>query len=97
MTTPDPFLTAYTETQALLQAARPDQLQEAFRLLACEVAYAKRYHEVPSLDELSVRIKATQTDPASLEIVIDGLGHLAEVLRRLRVAPDHGRGPAGDR
>ena len=36
----DPFISAYSEAQALLQAARRDQIQEALRLLACEVPTA---------------------------------------------------------
>ena len=79
----DPFIDAYSEAQELLQAARPDQVAEALRLLACEVAYYERYHERPTLDELTARIREADKDAAGMEVVVDGMRHLVAVLRRL--------------
>lgn len=56
----DAFISAYSEAQALLQAARPDQIQETLRLLTCEVAYCGRYRECLPLGELSARIAGRQ-------------------------------------
>ena len=86
MPTPDPFLSAYTKANALL-LARPDQLHEALRLLACQVAYCARYREVLPLGELVERIAAADRDPASARLVAEGLEHLVEVLGILNVAP----------
>jgi hypothetical protein len=83
--TPDPFLSAYTEANALL-LARPDQLHEALRLLACQVAYCARYREVLPLGELVERIAAADRDPASAQLVTEGLEHLVEMLGILNVA-----------
>ena len=55
MLTPDSIVTAFMEAQALLQHARPDQLHELARLLACEVAYCRRYGETLPLGELVQR------------------------------------------
>jgi hypothetical protein len=41
----DPVTSTYREAEELIRAARPDQIAEALRLLACPVAYAERYHE----------------------------------------------------
>jgi thioredoxin-like negative regulator of GroEL len=76
---------AYREAQELLYPARPDQVAEALRLLACEVAYAKRYHECLPLEELTARIAAAPQDVASMELISEGMAHLVEVLRRLRI------------
>lgn len=54
----DPFTSTYREAEELIRAARPDQIAEALRLLACRVAYCVSYHERPSLEELTVRIDA---------------------------------------
>jgi hypothetical protein len=82
------FISAYSEAQALLQAARPDQIQEALRLLACEVAYCGRYRECLPLGELSARIAGAAKDVTSMELVTEGMTHLVEVLRRLHVTPE---------
>ena len=87
MLTPDSIVTAFMEAQALLQHARPDQLHELARLLACEVAYCRRYGETLPIGELVQRIEAANRDPASAALVTDGLGHLSEVLRLLHVTP----------
>lgn len=91
MSAPDPLLTAYADAQALLQAARPDQIHEALRLLSFQVAYCERYHEVLPAADLAERIGNASHDPAAAALVTEGLGHLADVLRRLNVAP---AGPA---
>ncbi len=93
MPTADPLVTAFMEAQALLEHARPDQLHEALRLLACQAAYCERYGEVLPLSELVGRIRAANRDPAGAALVTDGLGHLVEVLGLLHVAPT-GPGPA---
>jgi hypothetical protein len=90
----DPFISAYSEAQALLQAARRDQIQEALRLLACEVAYCERYHECLPLGELAGRIAGAAKDVTSMELVTEGMTHLVEVLRRLHVTAEEGR-PVG--
>ena len=87
MSDPDALLTAYAEAQALLQAARPDQIHEALRLLAFQVAYCERYHEVPPAADLAERIGSAGRDPAAAALVAEGLDHLAAVLRLLNVAP----------
>jgi len=87
----DAFISAYSEAQALLQAARRDQIQEALRLLACEVAYCGRYHECLPLGELSARIAGAAQDATSMALVTEGMTHLVEVLRRLHVTPEEGR------
>ena len=43
------------------------------------------YHERPSLDELAARIADAGNDAASMALVVEGLRHLMEVLRWLRV------------
>jgi hypothetical protein len=53
----DEFVTVFGEVEAILREARGDQVAEALRLLASEVAYCGMYHERPSLDELTTRIR----------------------------------------
>ena len=52
----DPYTTTYREAEELIRAARPDQIADALRLLACPVAYAGRYREFLPLEELIARI-----------------------------------------
>jgi hypothetical protein len=87
MSTPDPVLAAYREADTVLLSARPDQLHEALRILACDVAHCRRYGEALPLSEMVQRISAANRDPASAALVSEGLGHLVEVLRLLNVAP----------
>ena len=79
----DPFIGAYSEAQERLQAARPEQVAEALRLLACEVSYYETYNSRPTLDELTARIREADKDAAGMEVVVDGMRHLVAVLRRL--------------
>jgi len=81
----DPFTATYREAEELIRAARPDQIAEALRLLACRVAHAERYHESLPLEELIARIAGAPKDAASIELVAVGMAHLVEVLRRLHV------------
>ncbi len=81
----DFFVSAYREAEELLQGARRDQVAEALWLLACQVAYAERYHECLPLEELAARIAGAPKDATSMELVAEGMAHLVEVLRRLRV------------
>lgn len=87
MSTDDPILSGFTEAQALLQQARPDQLHEALRLLACQAAYCERYGETLPLGELVARIGSADRDPAGAALVSEGLAHLVEVLHLLHVTP----------
>jgi DNA transposition AAA+ family ATPase len=87
----DGFLSAYSEALELQRAARPDQVAEALRLLACEVAYCARYSECLPLDELSARIAEADKDAAGIALVAEGMAHLVEVLRRLHVTPSASR------
>ena len=79
------FVKVFREVDAILREARRDQVAEALRLLACEVAYCGRYHERPSLDEVTARIGVAGEDPASIALVVEGMKHLVAVLARLRV------------
>jgi hypothetical protein len=94
----DEFVAVFGEVEAMLRSARSDQVAEALRLLASEVAYLERYREQPSLEELTARINEAGEDPASMALVVGGLRHLVEVLTRLRVpkVEDVGRAPAAE-
>ena len=81
----DEFVKVFGEVEAILREARRDQVAEALRLLACEVAYCERYGERPSLDEVTARIGEAGEDPASMALVVEGMKRLAAVLARLRV------------
>ena len=81
----DPYTTTYREAEELIRAARSDQIAEALRLRACQVAYAERYHECLPLEELIARVAGAPKDAASIELVAVGMAHLVEVLRRLHV------------
>jgi hypothetical protein len=91
----DDFIPAFVEVQELLHAARPDQLFEALRLLACEVAYCQCYHEVLPLPEWEARIQMS-ADPAALRMVTAGMVHLVEVLHRVHVTPTEAAGDAAE-
>lgn len=81
----DAFLKMFADLNAMLRDARPDQVAEALRLVACEVAFCARYRERPSLDEFVARITAAGEDEAAMAVVVDGLAHLREVLELLHV------------
>jgi hypothetical protein len=49
----DDFPSALQESEDLLWAAQPNQLQPGIRILACQVAYARRHHECPPIDEVN--------------------------------------------
>jgi hypothetical protein len=83
----DTFIAEFGAAERHLRAARLDQIEEALRLLACEVAYAERYGECLPLAELALRI-ADREDPASAALLSRGMEHLTEVLRRLNVVAD---------
>jgi hypothetical protein len=46
------FTNTYREAEELIRAARPGQIAEALRVLACRVAHAERYHEFLPLEEV---------------------------------------------
>jgi len=86
----DEFVKVFGEVEAILREARRDQVAEALRLLACEVAYCERYRERPSLDEVTARIGEAGEDPAAMALVVEGMKHLVAVLARLRVPVPEG-------
>jgi hypothetical protein len=83
----DDFETALNESEDLLWAAQPDQLQAGIRLLACQVAYARRHDEYLPVEEISKWIERGRKDPAKREVVTEGMERLIEVLRSLGVEP----------
>ncbi len=83
------FQTALQESEDLLWAAQPDQLHAGIRILACQVAYARRYNECLPIEEINQWIEAGRKDPSKREIVTEGLEQIIEVLRSLQVEPVH--------
>ena len=79
----DEFVQVFGVVQAMLREARGDQVAEALRLLASEVAYCERYRERPTFDELTARIGGAGKDPASMALVGEGVcrGHDERVVR----------------
>jgi len=58
----DAFSSALQESEDLLWAAQPEQLQEGMRMLACQVAYARRHHECLPVDEINQWIETGRKD-----------------------------------
>ncbi len=83
----DDFQTALQESEDLLWAAQPDQLQAGIRMLACQVAYARRHHEGLPVEEINEWIEAGRKDPKKREIVTEGMERIIEVLGSLGVEP----------
>ena len=83
----DDFQTALSESEDLLWAAQPDQLQAGIRILACQVAYARRHHECLPIEEINLWIEAGRKDPAKRALVTEGMERIIEVLGTLGVEP----------
>jgi len=83
----DDFQTALNESEDLLWAAQPDQLQAGIRILACQVAYVRRHHEYLPIEEINQWIDAGRKDPSKREVVTAGMEQIIEVLRTLGVEP----------
>jgi hypothetical protein len=86
----DGFVSAFILVETFLREARRDQIAEALRLLACEVAYCGRYRKRPSLDALTAQVVKANRDEQTMGVVVEGMRHLAEVLARLRVPAPEG-------
>lgn len=85
----DDFATALQESEDLLWAAQPDQLQVGIRILACQVAYAKRHNACLPIEEIKQWLEAGRKDPTKREVVTEGLEQIIEVLTALGVEPAH--------
>lgn len=83
----DDFSSALQEAEDLLWAAQPEQLQAGMRLLACQVAYARRYHECLPVEEIGHWIETGRKDPSRREVVAEGMRQIIEVLGTLGVEP----------
>jgi hypothetical protein len=81
----DDFQTALQESEDLLWAAQPDQLQAGMRILACQVAYARRHNQCLPIEEITQWIQAWRKDPRKREVVVQGMEQIIEVLRALGV------------
>jgi hypothetical protein len=83
----DDFATALQEAEDLLWAGQPDQLKAGMRILACQVAYARRHDAYLSIEEIKDWLEAGRKDPTKRETVTEGLERIIEVLRALGVEP----------
>lgn len=83
----DDFETALQESEDLLWAAQPDQLQAGIRILACQVAYARRHNKHLPIEEIHEWIEAGRKDPTKRKVVTEGMEQIIEVLRTLHVEP----------
>jgi hypothetical protein len=81
----DDFPSALQESEDLLWAAQPNQLQAGIRILACQVAYARRYQECLPIDEVNQWLEAGRKDPSRREVVTEGMAQIIEVLSALGV------------
>lgn len=90
MKTDEEFVGAFILVETFLRDARRDQVAEALRLLACEVAYCGRYRKPPSLAELVAQVSMAHRDEETMGVVVEGMRHLAEVLAQLRVPVPEG-------
>ncbi len=81
------FQTALQESEDLLWAAQPDQLQAGMRILACQVAYVRRHNTCLPIDEITQWIEQGRKDPSKREIVVEGMEQIIEVLTSLGVEP----------
>lgn len=90
MKTDEEFVGAFTLVETFLREARRDQVAEALRLLAVEVAYCGRYRKPPSLTDLLAQVSKAPRDEDTMGMVVEGMRHLAEVLAQLRVPVPEG-------
>jgi hypothetical protein len=85
----DDFQTTLQESEDLLWAAQPDQLQAGIRILACQVAYARRHNTCLLIEEIKQWLEASRKDPMKREVVTEGLEEIIEVLTAVGVEPAH--------
>jgi hypothetical protein len=81
----DDFETVRSDSEDLLWAAQPEQLQAGIRFLACQVAYARRHQEYLPLEEIKEWVEAGRKDPRKREVVVEGMEQIIEVLTALGV------------
>jgi hypothetical protein len=81
----DDFETVSNESEDLLWLARREVLQAGIRILACQVAYARRHQEYLSVEEIKNCLKAGRKDPRKREVVAEGMEQIIEVLTALGV------------
>jgi len=83
----DDFARAVQESEDLLWAAQPAELQTAIRFLACQVAYARRHQAYLPVDEIKEWLEAGRKDPKKREVVTEGMERIIDVLTALGVEP----------
>ena len=83
----DHFSSALQESEDLLWAAQPEQLQAGMRMLACQVAYARRNQACLPVDEIKQWIETSRKDPSRREVVAEGMAQIIEVLGAVGVEP----------
>ena len=83
----DDFATALQESEDLLWAAQAEELQAGIRILACQVAYARRHNAHLPIEEIHAWIEAGRKDPTKRVVVTEGMEQIIEVLRALGVEP----------
>jgi hypothetical protein len=81
----DDFETVSNESEDLLWAAQPEELQAGIRILACQAAYARRHQEYLPLEEIKEWLEAGRKDPRKREVVAEGMEQIIEVLTALGV------------
>lgn len=81
----DHFSSALQESEDLLWAAQPDQLQAGIRILACQVAYARRHHDYLPIDAINQWIETGRKDPSRREVVTEGMEKIIAVMGALGV------------
>ena len=85
----DHFSSALQESEDLLWAAQPEQLQAGMRMLACQVAYARarRHHECLPVDGTNQWIETGRKDRFRREVVTEGMAQIIEVQGSLGIEP----------
>jgi len=83
----DDFQAALQKSEDLLWAAQPEELQTAMRILACQVAYARRHQACLPINEIKEWLEAGRKDPKKREIVVEGMEQIIEVLTAVGVEP----------
>ena len=81
------YATAGQEAEDLLWAAQTEQLQKAMRILACQVAYARRHKACLPIDEIKEWLETGRKDPAKREVLAEGMERIIEVLQAVGVEP----------
>ena len=83
----DDFQTRFQESEDLLWAAQPDQLQAGIRMLACQLAYARRHQAYLPIEAIEQWLEAGRKDPTKREVVTEGLEQMIAVLSAIGVEP----------